>query len=78
LSRGLGEGWGLLSECTVTVTARTRHSPRASSVRVRLPGGHGAVETAAAELTALPSLAPPSIDSTTSAPSDLLFWAEAG
>ncbi|MEZ7756897.1 hypothetical protein O5Y58_15380 [Microbacterium paraoxydans] len=81
---GLGEGWGLLSDCTVTVTARTRHSPRASSVRVRLPGGHGAVETAAAELTALPPLAPSAtgsavaIDDAVAGSSDLLFWAEAG
>lgn len=73
---GLGAGWGLLSDCTVTVTATTRHSPRPSSVRVQLPGGHGAVEAAAAELTALPSLA----DDTAAeaAPPELLHWAEAG
>lgn len=41
---GLGEGWGLLSDCTVTVTAQTRRAPSASSVQVRLPGNHGTVE----------------------------------
>ena len=80
---GLGSGWGLLSDCTVTVTAQTRHSPRPSSVRVQLPGGHGAVEAAAAELTALPALpleiAPPGLSAADrSAPPELLQWAEAG
>lgn len=75
---GLGEGWGLLTDCTVTVTARTRHSPRPSSVRVRLPGAHGAVEAAAAELTALPPLTADRPRSGTSTPPDLLQWAEAG
>ncbi|MEV4775190.1 hypothetical protein LTA6_002762 [Microbacterium sp. LTA6] len=42
---GLGTGWGLLSDCTVTVTAQTRRTPMPSSVQVRLPGSHGAVET---------------------------------
>ena len=73
---GLGAGWGLLSDCTVTVTATTRHSPRPSSVRVQLPGDHGAVEAAAAELTALPSLAPDT--AAEAAPPELLHWAEAG
>ncbi|KJQ54854.1 hypothetical protein [Microbacterium sp. SA39] len=85
---GLGAGWGLLSDCTVTVTATTRHSPRPTSVRVQLPGGHGAVEAAAAELTALPSLgAETAISSKPAsgrpmvgddAPAELLHWAEAG
>lgn len=80
---GLGSGWGLLSDCTVTVTAQTRHSPRPSSVRVQLPGGHGAVEAATAELTALPALpieiAPPGLSAADrSAPPELLQWAEAG
>lgn len=79
---GLGAGWGLLSDCTVTVTATTRHSPRPSSVRVQLPGGHGAVEASAAELTALPSLAPETVSGRSSvddaAPTELLHWAEAG
>ena len=44
---GLGTGWGLLSDCTVTVTARTRHHPMPSSVRVRLPGSRGLVEAVA-------------------------------
>lgn len=43
---GLGTGWGLLSERTVTVTAQTRATPRPQGVRVRLPGRHGAVEQA--------------------------------
>lgn len=85
---GLGAGWGLLSDCTVTVTARTRHSPRPSSVRVQLPGGHGAVEPTAVEPIAI---APAAVDLTPlSAPShespvpvepvslELLHWAEAG
>ncbi|MEU4015385.1 hypothetical protein AB0E56_08965 [Microbacterium sp. NPDC028030] len=75
---GLGTGWGLLSECTVTVTAQTRHSPHPSSVRVQLPGGHGAVETAAAELTALPPLSPEAAVPGEPAPPELLRWAEAG
>jgi hypothetical protein len=41
---GPGEGWGLLQDCTATVTAQTRRAPLASSVQVRLPGSHGAVE----------------------------------
>jgi len=52
---GLGEGWGLLSDCTATVTAQTRTSPRPSSVRVRLPGSQGAVESVeTAAVTELP------------------------
>ncbi|ALX67184.1 hypothetical protein [Microbacterium sp. XT11] len=51
---GLGEGWGLLSDCTATVTAQTRRSPRASSVLVRLPGPSGTIEAVMPELTALP------------------------
>lgn len=41
---GVGEGWGLLEECEVTVTAQTRRSPVPRSVRVLLPGPRGAVE----------------------------------
>lgn len=53
---GLGEGWGLLSDCTVTVTAQTRRAPSASSVQVRLPGSHGTVEVVetAAPIAELP------------------------
>lgn len=40
---GLGEGWGLLSDRTVTVTAQTRQSPRPQNVRVQLPDGLGRV-----------------------------------
>lgn len=75
---GLGAGWGLLSDCTVTVTAQTRHSPRPSSVRVQLPGGHGALEAVGAELTALPALSPERSSLGESAPPELLRWAEAG
>lgn len=62
---GIGEGWGLIEGSTATVTAKTRQSPTASSVRVRLPGSQGAVEElpreetaveSVAELTALPGL----------------------
>ena len=75
---GLGAGWGLLSDCTVTVKAQTRHSPRPSSVRVHLPGGHGAVETVGAELTALPARSPETVAPSESAPPELQRWAEAG
>ncbi|MEV7611278.1 hypothetical protein AB0N61_17450 [Microbacterium sp. NPDC089320] len=62
---GVGEGWGLIEGSTATVSARTRHSPLTSSVRVRLPGAHGAVEElpvehvptgTMTEMTALPGL----------------------
>jgi len=42
---GLGEGWGLLEGCDVTVTAQTRRSPVPRSVRVRLPGALGTMES---------------------------------
>lgn len=89
---GLGDGWGLLSDCTVTVTARTRRHPMPSSVRVRLPGSRGLVEAAAseqriderfgrersAEITTLAdySVAPGRRDEVI--PAELSFWAEAG
>jgi hypothetical protein len=41
---GIGEGWGLLSDRTVTVTAQTRSTPRPQSLRVQLPGGLGGVQ----------------------------------
>jgi hypothetical protein len=75
---GLGTGWGVLSDCTVTVTARTRHHPRPSSVRVQLPGVHGAVEAAQTELTALPIRPVEAATPRESTPSELLYWAEAG
>ena len=71
---GIGEGWGLIEGSTATVTARTRRSPAPSSVRVRLPGSHGAVEAVLPELAALPPLredAPP-------ASADTGYWAVAG
>ncbi|MBY6062352.1 hypothetical protein [Microbacterium esteraromaticum] len=43
---GIGEGWGLLSDRTVTVTAQTRTSPRPQSLQVRLPGSLGGIEPA--------------------------------
>lgn len=49
---GLGEGWGLLSDRTVTLTAQTRSTPRPQSLRVRLPGGLGGVEAAPAQMPA--------------------------
>lgn len=54
---GLGEGWGLLEDCTVTVTAQTRRAPAPSSVQVRLPGSHGTVEAVetAAPIAELPT-----------------------
>ncbi len=50
---GLGEGWGMLSDCTATVTAQTRRDPAPSSVRVRLPAGDGRIEAAAPEIAPL-------------------------
>ncbi|WP_314648087.1 hypothetical protein [uncultured Microbacterium sp.] len=73
---GLGAGWGLLSDRTVTVTARTRRSPLPASVRVRLPGRDGALEPVTPELAALPSL-PQRTPAADPAP-ELLRWAEAG
>lgn len=55
--QGLGDGWGALQECEVTVTARTRRSPVPQSVRVRLPGLHGTIEAVPAASTA-PRLVP--------------------
>ena len=43
---GLGEGWGLLSDRTVTLTAQTRTTPRPKSLRVQLPAGLGGIEPA--------------------------------
>lgn len=56
---GLGDGWGALEECEVTVTAQTRRSPVPQSVRVRLPGAHGTIEAvspAVPRLVPLPSV----------------------
>lgn len=43
---GLGKGWGLLSDRTVTVTAQTRQTPHPQSLRVQLPGGLGSIAPA--------------------------------
>ncbi len=76
---GLGTGWGLLSDCTVTVSAQTRHAPAPASVRVRLPGRRGAIEPVAAELTALPSLSgTPSLTDESAALPETSRWAVAG
>lgn len=57
--QGLGDGWGALEECEVTVTARTRRSPVPQSVRVRLPDVHGRIhESVEAAAPALPRLFP--------------------
>lgn len=42
---GIGEGWGVLAERTVTVTAHTRQMSQPQSLRVRLPTSHGGVDT---------------------------------
>lgn len=55
---GLGTGWGLLSDCAVTVTAETRRSPAPSNVRVLLPGRSGAVESVAPAVAAPVPLRP--------------------
>ncbi|MBS1896986.1 MAG: hypothetical protein JSS88_06350 [Actinobacteria bacterium] len=57
--QGLGDGWGALEQCEVTVTARTRRSPVPQSVRVRLPDVHGRIhESVEAAAPALPRLFP--------------------
>lgn len=71
---GLGEGWGLLEGCEVTVTVQTRRSPAPRSVRVRLPGALGAVEAGTREagatgIGAAKPLAPVKHDTATDAPS---------
>lgn len=53
---GLGDGWGLLEDCTVTVTAQTRHAPAPAHVQVRLPGSHGTVEAVAARTAPIAEL----------------------
>lgn len=40
---GLGEGWGMLSDRAVTITAQTRSTPIPKSVRVRLPDDLGSI-----------------------------------
>lgn len=79
---GVGAGWGLLSDCTVTVTSRTRHRPLPSSVRVRLPGPRGFIEAVSPtveprRITALPARtgSPRHVAAPDAA---LTFWAEAG
>lgn len=52
---GIGDGWGLLSDRTVTLTAQTRSTPRPQSLRVRLPGSLGGVEATPYEAPALPT-----------------------
>jgi len=59
---GLGEGWGLLSDRTATITARSRRDPAPHRVRVRLPNQHGEVESLAIS----------------SAPAQLSRWAAVG
>lgn len=63
---GIGEGWGMLSDRAVTVTAQTRSSPHPQSLRVRLPDSLGGVE-------AVPGLALPITDDLPTHPS----WAVA-
>ncbi|MEJ1086757.1 hypothetical protein WDU99_00320 [Microbacterium sp. Mu-80] len=46
---GIGEGWGMLSDRTVTVTAQTRSAPRPQSLQVRLPGSLGRIEPVSVE-----------------------------
>jgi len=55
---GLGEGWGLLSDRTVTLTAQTRSNPVPKSLRVRLPDDLGRIDAVvepAAESETLPT-----------------------
>ena len=86
---GLGAGWGLLSDCTVTVTAQTRRAPMPSSVQVRLPGSQGTIEALAVESLAVEALAdlsplplrpgdPVFENGTASTPIDISRWAAAG
>ncbi|WP_102192744.1 hypothetical protein [Microbacterium aurantiacum] len=77
---GLGAGWGLLSDCTVTVTAQTRRAPMPSSVQVRLPGSRGGVEALAADLSSLPARRDVTVfdNGTAAPPVDISRWAAAG
>ncbi|WP_217184358.1 hypothetical protein [Streptomyces sp. AC495_CC817] len=74
---GLGEGWGLLTDRTVTVSAQTRRSPLPTRVTVRLPGPSGTIEAVLPELTALPSLRLAPADAG-EAPEPQQRWAVAG
>ena len=47
---GLGRGWGLLADRTVTLRASSRRQEAPRRVRVRLPGALGRVESIPAEL----------------------------
>lgn len=58
---GLGHGWGLLSDRTVTLLASGRRQETPRRVRVRLPGSLGRVETAPAPLRPVAPL-PVSVD----------------
>ena len=51
---GLGQGWGLLDGCDVTVTAQTCRSPVPRSVRIRLPDALGTVEAGTADIGTVP------------------------
>ena len=50
---GIGQGWGLLTERTVTITAHTRTTPRPLSVQVQMPDGQGTVQSATTPLIQL-------------------------
>lgn len=87
---GLGDGWGLLADRTVTLRASSRRNPHPQRVQVRLPDALGAVspvpEAAPTPLRAVAPLSS-SLRSTASAtehdappvePPVLLPWAVAG
>lgn len=58
---GLGEGWGLLADRTVTLSAHSRRLESARRIQVRLPGALGRTETLPAAprpIAALPTPRP--------------------
>ena len=61
---GLGEGWGLLADRTVTLRASSRRQEAPRRVRVRLPGSLGRVDAAPPALRPVASLPVPTHEST--------------
>ncbi|MGY1551958.1 hypothetical protein ACW5CM_09250 [Microbacterium sp. A588] len=70
---GLGSGWGLLADRTVTLRASGRRHESASRVRVRMPTSLGRVDAEATPLRAMASLPTPA-----TAVTDTGTWAVAG
>lgn len=77
---GLGTGFGLLADRTVTLRATSRRQQIPQRVRVRLPGSLGRVDAAPAPLRPLAAIPAPaaSADVVPPHPSDAIPWAVAG